>query len=107
MANLFISPSHVDGSSVSLMEALSCGLPALVSDIPANKEWVHENVNGWLFPDGDSEALAEKILYVIHQRNKMGPIREAARKSVQERADWPKNFSMLLQAYEQAVQRAG
>ena len=107
MANLFISPSHVDGSSVSLMEALSCGLPALVSDIPANKEWVRENVNGWLFPDGDAEALAEKILYVIHQRNKLGPIREAARKSVQERADWPKNFGMLLQAYEQAVQRAG
>ncbi len=35
MANLYISPSHIDGSSVSLMEALACGLPALVSDIPA------------------------------------------------------------------------
>ncbi len=40
MADLYISPSHVDGSSVSLMEALACGLPCLVSDIPANKEWV-------------------------------------------------------------------
>ena len=39
-ADLFISPSHVDGSSVSLMEALACGLPVLVSDIPANREWV-------------------------------------------------------------------
>lgn len=42
MADLYISPSHVDGSSVSLMEALACGLPCLVSDIPANKEWVTE-----------------------------------------------------------------
>jgi glycosyltransferase involved in cell wall biosynthesis len=104
MADLYISPSHVDGSSVSLMEALGCGLPALVSDIPANKEWVQENVNGWLFPDGDVEALADKILYVIQKRNKLGPIREAARRSAQERADWPKNFGVLLQAYERAVQ---
>ncbi len=34
MADLYISPSHVDGTSVSLMEALACGIPCLVSDIP-------------------------------------------------------------------------
>jgi glycosyltransferase involved in cell wall biosynthesis len=68
MADLYISPSHVDGSSVSLMEALACGLPALVSDIPANQEWVSEGVNGWLFPDGNADILAEKILAVIAQR---------------------------------------
>jgi glycosyltransferase involved in cell wall biosynthesis len=54
MANLYISPSHVDGSSVSLMEALACGLPCLVSDIPANREWVTNDQNGWLFEDGEA-----------------------------------------------------
>jgi L-malate glycosyltransferase len=62
MADIYISPSHVDGSSVSLLEALACGLPCLVSDIPGNKEWVEEGVNGWLFRDGDVDDLAEKIL---------------------------------------------
>ncbi len=71
MADLYISPSHVDGSSVSLMEALACGLPALVSDIPANQEWVNEGVNGWLFPDGNADILAEKILAVVAQRKKV------------------------------------
>ena len=69
-ADLYISPSHVDGSSVSLMEALACGLPCLVSDIPANKEWVTEGENGWLFRDGDANHLAEKILAAIAQREK-------------------------------------
>ena len=50
------------------MEALACGLPCLVSDIPANQEWVSEGVNGWLFPDGNTDILAEKILAVIAQR---------------------------------------
>ncbi|MBI1793562.1 MAG: glycosyltransferase family 4 protein [Chloroflexi bacterium] len=104
MADLYISPSHVDGSSVSLMEALACGLPALVSDIPANKEWVSEGVNGWLFPDGDADALAEKILALIAQRKELPKIGRAARRSARERADWEKNFAKLIEAYEQTIQ---
>ena len=104
MADLYISPSHVDGSSVSLMEALACGLPALVSDIPANQEWVSEGVNGWLFPDGNADILAEKILAVIAQRRKLTQIGRAARRSAEERADWKKNFAKLLEAYEQTIQ---
>ena len=104
MADLYISPSHVDGSSVSLMEALACGLPCLISDIPANKEWVAENENGWLFPDGDVDALAAKILDAIRQREKLPEIGAAARRSAEMRADWKKNFGQLLVTYEQAVQ---
>jgi glycosyltransferase involved in cell wall biosynthesis len=85
------------------MEALACGLPALVSDIPANKEWVSEGINGWLFPDGDAETLAEKILAVSAQRQKLTQIGRAARKSAEERADWKKNFAVLLETYEKAI----
>ncbi len=103
MADLYISPSHIDGSSVSLMEALACGIPCLVSDIPANKEWVTENENGWLFPDGNADALAEKILAAIAQRKKLPEVGRAARRVAERRADWKKNFSQLLLAYEQTA----
>lgn len=99
MADVYISPSHVDGSSVSLMEALACGLPCLVSDIPANKEWVVEGKNGWLFRDGDADDLAEKILFAIKNRRSFKRIGELARKTAEERADWRKNFDKLLEVY--------
>ena len=102
-ADVFISPSHVDGSSVSLMEALACGLPCLVSDIPANQEWVTEGENGWLFPDGDADALAAKILQVIDLRKSLPKIGGAARVVAEERADWKKNSAKLMQAYKQAM----
>ncbi len=51
MADLYISPSHVDGSSVSLMEALACGLPVLVSDIPA-KSRMGQRRRQWLAVPG-------------------------------------------------------
>lgn len=103
MADLYISPSHVDGSSVSLMEALACGLPCLVSDIPANKEWVVENENGWLFKDGDVDDLANKILAAMSQREKLPEIGRASRRSAEMRADWKKNAETLMNVYRSLV----
>lgn len=103
-ADVFISPSHVDGSSVSLMEALACGLPCLVSDIPANKEWVTDGENGWLFPDGDVDALAAKIIQAMDMRMTLPKIGRAARAVAEERADWTKNSAKLMHVYGQAMQ---
>lgn len=105
MADLYISPSHVDGSSVSLMEALACGLPCLVSDIPANKEWVIENENGWLFRDGDAEHLAEKILAAMNQRENLPEIGRASRSEAEKRADWKKNAEALMKVYRSLNQK--
>ncbi|MBI5965125.1 MAG: glycosyltransferase [Chloroflexi bacterium] len=103
MADVYISPSHVDGSSVSLMEALACGLPCLVSDIPANKEWVVENENGWLFRDGDANHLAEKILAAISKRENLPGIGRASRRSAEMRADWKKNAEVLMNVYRNLI----
>jgi glycosyltransferase involved in cell wall biosynthesis len=105
MADLYISPSHVDGTSVTLLEALASGLPCLVSDIPGNREWIENGVNGWLFRDGDVDDLAEKILYAIKNQREFRKMGELARKTAEERADWQKNFGKLLEAYEKVVNR--
>ena len=107
MADIYISPSHVDGSSVSLMEALACGLPCLVSDIPGNKEWITEAENGWLFRDGDADDLAEKILHAIKNRRTFKKMGESARKTAEQKADWKKNFGKLLEAYEKVSSLRG
>lgn len=107
MSDLYISPSHVDGSSVSLMEALASGLPCLVSDIPGNREWIEAGVNGWLFRDGDADDLTEKILFAIKNRRSFKKIGEAARQTAEQKADWQKNFGKLLEAYEKTTSLRG
>jgi len=104
MADLYISPSHVDGSSVSLMEALGCGLPCLVSDIPANKEWVEENQNGWLFHDGDENQLAEKILAAMNDGQALTRMAKNSRRAAESRADWKKNSAVLMKIYQTVTQ---
>ena len=103
-ADLYISTSHTDGSSVSLMEALGCGCPALVSDIPGNREWITPDEQGWLFKDGDDAALAEGILQAVEERDRLPQMAAAARRLAGQRADWEKNFQTMLSGYELARQ---
>ncbi len=105
-ADLYVSASHSDGSSVSLMEALACGLPALASDIPGNREWLADNPAGWLFADGDAQAVADGILTAYAQRKSLTRMRSAARALAEKRANWPENFKKLLAGYELALQLA-
>jgi glycosyltransferase involved in cell wall biosynthesis len=104
MADLYISPSHVDGSSVSLMEALACGLPCLVSDIPGNREWIENDRNGWLYRDGDPASLAERIVWIARNRDRLPATGRAGRQTAEQRADWGANFPRLLEAYVRTVE---
>jgi glycosyltransferase involved in cell wall biosynthesis len=106
-ADLYISASHSDGTSISLLEAMACGRPALVSDIPGNREWVTPCQEGWLFPDGSVPGLVEAILTAIEQRDKLVGMGLAARALVEKRGNWENNFPNLLHAYDLALMRKG
>ncbi len=99
-ADLYLSASHSDGSSISLLEAMACSLPVLVSDIPGNCEWVSPGQQGWHFKDGDAQALAEAIELALSQRSRLAELGRSARSLVERRADWEENFKILLSTYE-------
>jgi glycosyltransferase involved in cell wall biosynthesis len=81
---------------------MACGTPALVSDIPGNREWVQLGVHGWWFPDGDAGALAAALINAAEDRQRLAGMGRAARRQVEQRANWKKNFHRLLDAYRLA-----
>ena len=72
----YISASLSDGTANSLLEAMAAGLFPIVSDIPANREWIADGENGMLFPPGDHMALARCLERACRERAWMSSARE-------------------------------
>ncbi len=102
-ADVYISASHVDGSSLSLMEAMACGTVPLVSNIASNREWVEDGVSGYLFEDGDDVQLAARLLALDKVRQKLPVLSRNAQAVSEERADWTKNQKIMLAGYDLAM----
>ena len=95
-ASCYVSASLSDGTSTSLLEAMACGLFPIVSDIPANREWIVDGENGMLFRPGDHVALAGCLERAMSERAWMSsPARETNRRLVEERANIDTNMQAL------------
>ena len=96
-SDIYISMSRSDGTSISLLEAFACGAFPVVSDIPANREWIDPSVqNGILVPLDDDQALADALTRAVSDVR----LREKAavhnRTLVVERADNRRTMPRML-----------
>lgn len=66
-ADLFVFPSHREGLSVSLMEAMASGLPVLASRIRGNVDLIDDGVNGLLYSPDDVVGWARGITMMLEQ----------------------------------------
>jgi len=102
-ADVYASSSTSDGSSISLLEAMACGLPAVVSGIPGNREGVEPGENGWLFPVGEVPAMTAALNQTAADGLWLAEMGSAARAVCEQRANWRSNSMKLLQAYRKAL----
>lgn len=72
-ADAFILTSQTEGMPLSVLEAMACGLPCIVTDVGGNAEVVTHSVNGLVISPGSVEAVAEAISYLIsHPYERLG-----------------------------------
>ena len=86
-ADVFCLPSVEDGWGLVVSEAMSAGLPVVVSDQAGAAEQVEDGVNGFVVPARDSAALAAKLEELVADRDLRERIGAAAVAAVSGR-DW-------------------
>lgn len=86
-ADIYVSTSLSDGTSVSLLEAMACELSPVVTDIPANRPWVNDGENGFLFPAKGHKTLASKIIYLLNNEELRESFGRTSREIVQKKAE--------------------
>ena len=91
-ADLFIFPSTTDTFGMAVLEAQSCGVPALVSDQGGPQEIVEDHQTGFVVKAGSVPSWVEKVLFV-RQMMQSSPwrylrMREEARRLVLQNYSW-------------------
>ena len=87
-AYLFVQPSELEGMSGVLLEAMSYGRCAIVSDIPQNLEAIGKA--GCSFKNGDIDDLRRVMESLIHKRDRMAKMGNLARQRIIEHYHWDK-----------------
>lgn len=82
-ADCLVLPSRHDSFGRVIVEALSTGLPVIVSEHVGAKEALEEGESGWVVPAEDVDALAERMQWCIRHRSKIDEMKEAAVRSAQ------------------------
>ncbi len=99
-AGLFSLPSSYEGMPLAALEALSYGLPVVLSDIPAHRELGLPTE--FYFPMGDSDALRDRIASIAAQADSR-EIRALMRDIAGTRPDWRQIAERTLQTYHRTL----
>ncbi len=106
-AEVCLSASRSDSTSVSLLEAMAAGAVPVVSDIDGNREWVGEGDGARLFPPGDAAALAQALARALDDPLWMEAARARNLAVIAARGDWSINLAKIEALFERLAARRG
>ena len=100
-SHIIVIPSRYEGLSISMIEAMACGLPVIASDAPGLSEYVKQGKNGFLFPVGDYKQMAEYILLLGSNKELIQTLSKGARNTFEKEFDINKNIKPLDKLFRQ------
>ena len=85
--DLFLLPTRFEGSPVTVLEALSCGLVPIVSDLPAGIKEIISDKIGSRVPVGNKQAFADAVLHYNKNRAILSDMQQNCRNLAEEKFD--------------------
>ena len=104
-ADLFILPSHEEGMSLSLLEAMAAGLPIIATDIPGNRKLVEHQKHALLVPPREAGALATAIQRLLQDPALGVALGNAARQRAREEFSLTRMAELHLELFNKLIHR--
>lgn len=86
-AGAFVLTSNREGLPLSILEAMACGLPCIVTDVGGNAEAVTHGVNGLVVASGSVDEVADAISFLVTHPDERAEMSRMARARVHEEFD--------------------
>ena len=97
-ADVFLSAPMVDNMPVSILEAMNAGLLVISSNVGGVPYMVKDGKTGYLFPNNDSDTLAELMIKAVRQPSESMSIIRNAHEAV-DAYRWENIKEKLYRAY--------
>lgn len=102
-ANFYISTPITEGVSASLFEAMACGCFPIVSDLPGNRSWIQQKVNGILVNIENEFNLAKELQWAFQNTDFTKKAVIQNRKFVEENANYKLNMKKIACTYNDLI----
>lgn len=94
-SSIFVMPSLCEPFGLVFLEAMAYKLPCVGTDRDAMPEIIQNGKNGFLVPGGDSQSLAEKIIFLLKNISSMKQMGGYAQRYVREHFVWEKTTERI------------
>lgn len=94
--HILLMPSHMEGMPLALVEAMLCGRTAVVTDVGGNKEWIDDNINGFIAGSASVSSFEEALSRAFTRKEEWQQLGMLAHKKAMEIYD-PNAGKTLLQ----------
>lgn len=98
-SDVFVLTSLSEGLPIAALEAMSMGLPCILTNVGGCPEIVENSYNGYLVRPKDYQAIAERILGLHNQPALVARIGNAARQTVKEKFNIVSSAGRYLEAF--------
>ncbi|MCL6414683.1 glycosyltransferase [Aestuariirhabdus sp. Z084] len=95
--DLYLLTSYAEGISNTILEAMSCGLPIVATNVGGNPELVQQSCNGYLVNRGDIEGISDNIMRYLTDSK----LRNSHSRSSRERAVTKFSIQAMVEKYTQ------
>ena len=102
-SKLLLQPSLAEGISATLLEAMACKTPVIVTNVGGNIELFENNKTGILIEPENSEELLKEIISLLNDKTKLSKLSKAAFEKVQE-YDWSNIGKKYLDLYKKILE---
>ena len=102
-ATAFILPSYHEGLPTVLLEAMSCGIPIIATNVRGIRDVINPEKNGIIIPPKKPEKIAEAISSLLENKKLRTQLGSNARKTIIDKYTWDKVSDKILKCYELLV----
>ena len=98
-SEVFILPSLYEGCPKTLLEAMSCGLPCIGTNVDGIKEIIKHKENGYLC-ETSADSIRKAILEVLDDKMLQQKLSRATRRTILENFSFEKNIEKEMKIYQ-------